>query len=282
MKKQKAIEKKKRLKTISLFIIIFVGISTTYMVATYAPASSKQRFFKYAPARENIGTNAVVNATEQVPVTKNKVIMPQVNLSPYLNPKSPLFGRKYEYMEGKQSTSKDWVTFFKEYVNGLPRWETYFPKLIVDLNKLNQLNPEKNAVKSTSPFSYCTFPSGSNYKVGDMFKAKIQAVDFANKNKEFGGDYIRARLLKQNSAGATRDGVPCRLQDHGNGTYTISAPLLVPGVFTLEVQLVSSVEAVASLIAWSSERQQYGYVYDVTLQSNELVGCNIDLPLNIK
>ena len=172
-------------------------------------------------------------------------------------------------------------TFYRTYTKNLPTWESFYPDLVTSLNKYAELNPDKNSTKFTSRLSYINLDRVKpEYKVGEIFEATIQAMNFEGEKKHFGGDYYRARLVEVSTlSNSFPNGIPCNIQDQMNGTYKITAPLLLPGTFKLEVVLGASVEAVAAYIDWTARRVHQGWIFHATLQTDEVVECNIDLLL---
>ena len=262
-------------KRLLLIIVVVLCACLTYLISLYAPKLVKDIQISetyrvhYCSYRGVNGTSDNVSDTEDYSTE-------------ILDSNSPLFGRKYKYIHGVPFFNNN-TGFYDEFIEGLPPWENFMPNLIISLEKLALFNSEGDRRKSTSPLSYCSFPEAKDYTVGDVFEFKIQAVDFLQRSKPFGGDYFRVRLIKKSlNKNLPPDGIPCAVEDHLNGTYTVRAPLLAHGIYTLEVLLVSSVEAVASFVSWSAGRVHEGYVYQATLLSNETVYCNTDLPLNDK
>uniref|UniRef100_A0ACB8FFT8 Uncharacterized protein n=1 Tax=Sphaerodactylus townsendi TaxID=933632 RepID=A0ACB8FFT8_9SAUR len=98
---------------------------------------------------------------------------------------------------------------------------------------------------STSPEKSCYqlwYPQ-HNYTVGDTLRVWLEARDHRGQPKHYGGDFFRAKAhspeLKASVAGT--------VQDHGNGTYALTFPLLWAGAVQVSVRLIHSSEAVALL-----------------------------------
>ncbi|CAH1258208.1 NXPE3 [Branchiostoma lanceolatum] len=83
----------------------------------------------------------------------------------------------------------------------------------------------------------------SFYSVGDLLFIEIIARDGKGRRKLYGGDYFEAVLKDENVKGSTTG----RIQDHGNGAYTITFELSFPGTVTPKVHLVHVSEAVLLL-----------------------------------
>ena len=200
-----------------------------------------------------------------------------------LDPESQFFGLIYRDTYGKPTlleTNRE--AFYENYTKSLPKWEQYYPRLMRSLQIYTKQNPAKNTSKFTSPHhSYVRLNKiKKEYKVGEMFEVDVQTKDFTGKAKRFGGDYFRARLVEVSTANdSLPDGIPCVVEDHMSGTYTVRAPLPVPGNFKLEVVLSASLEAVAASIDWSADRVHQGFIFQGTLDTEEKVECNVDLIL---
>ena len=198
-----------------------------------------------------------------------------------LNPNGEFFGLRYMNTYGLPVGEEKSYNFYEEFTKDLPEWKAFFPKLIISIQQYKLHNPHAYDKAFTSNLSYVIFEKNNSYRVGGIFVAKIQAVDFLNRSKPFGGDYFRVRLTKvgPDSNEALSDGIPCEVEDHLNGTYSIYAPLPVTGAYKLEVLLGASIEAISSYIDWTDGRTHDGFVFNATLLSNESVVCNSDLVL---
>ena len=199
-----------------------------------------------------------------------------------LNPRSQYFGLVYKNTYGKSvSPGIGRKTFYENYTRGFPNWTSFFPNLAISLKKRAEYNWHNDPNKFTSKQSFFTVSKPvAEYKVGESFEAKIQAVDFDGKSKTYGGDQFSARLVAISpTAKRFPDGIPCNIEDHLNGSYTISAPLPVAGKFFIEVILCASVDAVASYVDWTAGRIHQGLTFSALLETNEIVLCNMDLLL---
>uniref|UniRef100_A0A8C8AIB4 Neurexophilin and PC-esterase domain family member 3 n=1 Tax=Otus sunia TaxID=257818 RepID=A0A8C8AIB4_9STRI len=133
-------------------------------------------------------------------------------------------------------------------------------------------------VQSTDP-AHSDFvivkPSGF-FKVGDQLEVLVHMKDFHGKPKQYGGDYLQARihspLLK---AGATG-----RIVDCHNGLYKVFFTLLWPGEVKVSVSLVHPSEAIQVLLRLREERPDRVY-FKSSFKSgrySETTECNICLP----
>ena len=91
-------------------------------------------------------------------------------------------------------------------------WKIHFSKTVIALKAHNLNNPKHNSNLYTNSFS--VFIQKSLYYVGDEFVATIRSFDSNKIQKLFGGDYYRARLIRNNSK--YLDGIPCRVTDNEN------------------------------------------------------------------
>ena len=164
-----------------------------------------------------------------------------------LDKNSPYFGLIYINTYGTSSEyekieSYDW---FSQFTKNLPSWKSFMTQTTFSLRQYNRKNPNQHQSLFTSPKSSILIIKQKQYLVGHEFVAQIQARNSLNQSKGFGGDYFRAALINNSTNRSEfRDGIPCSVQDHLNGTYTLRAPLLVPGTYVLEVLLCASVELI--------------------------------------
>uniref|UniRef100_A0A668AU88 Neurexophilin and PC-esterase domain family member 3 n=1 Tax=Myripristis murdjan TaxID=586833 RepID=A0A668AU88_9TELE len=141
--------------------------------------------------------------------------------------------------------------------------------------------PVPISLSTTSDPTHSTFTilpvrAGGQWHVGDELEALIQIGDFQGRPKQFGGDFLVARLHDPELLA----GVAGRVVDHLNGSYTAVFPLLWEGRAQVEVTLVHSSEAITVLRRLTME--QPGRVYFKSLfQSgsvSETTVCNVCLP----
>lgn len=133
-------------------------------------------------------------------------------------------------------------------------------------------------VQSTDP-AHSDFvlvkPSGF-LKVGDQLEVLVRMKDFQGKPKQYGGDYLQARIHSpQLKAGATGSIVDCR-----NGFYKVFFTLLWPGEVKVSVSLVHPSEAIQVLLRLREERPDRVY-FKSSFKSgrySETTECNVCLP----
>uniref|UniRef100_A0A668AY86 Uncharacterized protein n=1 Tax=Myripristis murdjan TaxID=586833 RepID=A0A668AY86_9TELE len=127
-----------------------------------------------------------------------------------------------------------------------------------------------------STFTILPMRAGGQWHVGDELEALIQIGDFQGRPKQFGGDFLIARLHDPELLA----GVAGRVVDHLNGSYTAVFPLLWEGRAQVEVTLVHSSEAITVLRRLTVE-QPIRIYFKSLFQSgsvSETTVCNICLP----
>ncbi|XP_078578400.1 NXPE family member 3-like [Branchiostoma floridae x Branchiostoma japonicum] len=82
------------------------------------------------------------------------------------------------------------------------------------------------------------------HRQGDVLTAIVTARDQEGRPKTYGGDFFRARLIRDGSPQASSTG---HTIDHDNGTYTVEFPLHWVGNVRIKIQLVHPSEAVKVL-----------------------------------
>ncbi|XP_078495759.1 NXPE family member 1-like [Ciona intestinalis] len=210
------------------------------------------------------------------PTARPRIKFPTINFTKYkeIFPKySPYFGLSYLNVYGRPRS--DFLD--KGFEQELEEWRVYFPELMTSLKKFNQLR------KQNTNFTLNTFSNSrvvivdkrTKYKTGDILNARIDAYNWKENKRSFGGDYFVARLVYGN--GLYPDGIAGIVTDHRNGTYSIRVPLLIPGEARLEVKLMIPLEGIAELIRCTSLRKFLGTTYVGTFETLESTECNIDL-----
>ncbi|XP_067402282.1 NXPE family member 3 [Emydura macquarii macquarii] len=135
------------------------------------------------------------------------------------------------------------------------------------------------------PFIKSTDPAHSNFvilnshvcfKVGDQLEVLVHMKDFQGKPKQYGGDYIQARIHSPLlNAGATG-----RIVDYQNGFYKVIFTLLWPGEVKVSVSLVHSSEGIQVLQRLREERPDRVYFKSLfrSGSTSETTVCNVCLP----
>ncbi|XP_074392175.1 NXPE family member 3 [Zonotrichia albicollis] len=138
------------------------------------------------------------------------------------------------------------------------------------------------------PFAQSTDPTHSDFvivkpdrffKVGDQLEVLVRMKDFQGKPKQYGGDYLLARIhspgLKAGAAG--------RIVDGHNGLYKVFFTLLWPGEVKVSVSLVHPSEAIQVLVRLREERPDRVY-FKSSFKSgrySETTECNVCLPAGL-
>uniref|UniRef100_A0A8C6Z670 Neurexophilin and PC-esterase domain family member 3 n=1 Tax=Nothoprocta perdicaria TaxID=30464 RepID=A0A8C6Z670_NOTPE len=133
-------------------------------------------------------------------------------------------------------------------------------------------------VQSTDPAhsDFVIVKPGAHFKVGDQLEVLVRMKDFRGKPKQYGGDYLQARihspLLKAGAVG--------RVVDCHNGFYKVFFTLLWPGEVKVSVSLVHPSEAIQVLLRLREERPDRVY-FKSSFKSgrfSETTECNVCLP----
>ena len=195
-------------------------------------------------------------------------------ISHIFNKSSPFYGMLYrnEYGSALKSRIGTQAESYKRWKSERELWKSYFPNLMENFQKLEKFNPTLN--KSLSTRSASVSFNRSSYKFGEEFLATITSRDREQRPKEFGGDYYRARLVQQNST-MSFNGIPCKVVDNCDGTYKVTAPLLLKGPMILEVKLVNSVEAIRYIVMKTENLVTWRMRVLANLESDEFVICNM-------
>lgn len=118
--------------------------------------------------------------------------------------------------------------------------------------------------------------SQSQFKLGDIVEVLVRMHDFEGNPKQYGGDYLQARihspLLKAGAVG--------KVIDHQNGFYSVYFTLLWPGRVTASVTLVHSSEAIQILQRLRQEKPDRVYFKSLFRSggTTETKMCNVCLP----
>ncbi|NWI13190.1 NXPE3 protein, partial [Crypturellus soui] len=133
-------------------------------------------------------------------------------------------------------------------------------------------------IQSTDPAhsDFVIVKPGVLFKVGDQLEVLVRMKDFRGKPKQYGGDYLQARihspLLKAGAVG--------RVVDCHNGFYKVFFTLLWPGEVKVSVSLVHPSEAIQVLLRLREERPDRVY-FKSSFKSgrfSETTECNVCLP----
>ncbi|XP_069744726.1 NXPE family member 3-like [Narcine bancroftii] len=115
-------------------------------------------------------------------------------------------------------------------------------------------NPAVHFMKSSDPSRtrFVILNSAKTFYVGDQLQVMLRMYDFEGNPKQYGGDYLQARIhtpeLKAGSVGT--------VIDHQNGFYYINFTLLWPGKVQVSVSLVHPSEGIQILQQLRNESQR--------------------------
>ncbi|XP_042190101.1 NXPE family member 3-like [Callorhinchus milii] len=142
-----------------------------------------------------------------------------------------------------------------------------------------------NSPGARTPFMNSTDPkhsyflilnSQNTFHVGDQLQVIVHMYDFSGHPKQYGGDYLQARIrtpeLKAGSVGT--------VVDYQNGSYTINFTLFWSGKVEVSVILVHPSEAI-QLLKWIRDEHTHKAAYQSTFRSGnirETTKCNLCLP----
>ncbi|CAN0274294.1 unnamed protein product [Lampetra planeri] len=134
-----------------------------------------------------------------------------------------------------------------------------------------------NGTTSHKGSSFKILDPSREYHVGDVLTVHVQTKDYRGRAKGHGGDFLIGRVFSEKRM-SSAIGV---LEDHANGTYTLSFVLRWPGVTNVDVLFVHSSEAVAALEvvreAFPVKIQFWG-IFGVNKASQETMECGARLP----
>ncbi|XP_015345154.1 NXPE family member 1-like [Marmota marmota marmota] len=124
------------------------------------------------------------------------------------------------------------------------------------LKTLNQMIPPRpfTHVNSTTSATHSTVTllnPRDTYCRGDQLDILLEARDHLGHRKEYGGDFLRARM----SSPALKAGASRKVTDFNNGTYLVSFTLFWEGQVSLSLLLIHPSEGVSAL--WRARNQGY-------------------------
>ncbi|XP_076964795.1 NXPE family member 4-like isoform X1 [Callospermophilus lateralis] len=125
--------------------------------------------------------------------------------------------------------------------------------------KLDQMIPPRpfTHVNSTTSATHSTVTilnPRDTYCRGDQLDILLEARDHLGCRKEYGGDFLRARM----SSPALKAGASGKVTDFNNGTYLVSFTLFWEGQVSLSLLLIHPSEGVSAL--WRARNQGYDRV----------------------
>ncbi|XP_062994969.1 NXPE family member 2-like isoform X1 [Elgaria multicarinata webbii] len=124
------------------------------------------------------------------------------------------------------------------------------------LTKLDQLMPNVTFtdIKTTTcaKNSKATIVNHQgSYCVGDHLTIRLDLFDFVGKKKEYGGDFLRARVY----SASLKAGASGHIKDYRNGTYLVDFTLFWEGNVRVSLLLIHPSEGVSAL--WAARKKGY-------------------------
>uniref|UniRef100_A0A8C6A9L5 NXPE C-terminal domain-containing protein n=1 Tax=Marmota marmota marmota TaxID=9994 RepID=A0A8C6A9L5_MARMA len=125
--------------------------------------------------------------------------------------------------------------------------------------KLDQMIPPRhfthmNTTTSAKHSTVTILNPRDTYCRGDQLDILLEARDHMGHRKEYGGDFLRARM----SSPALKAGASGKVMDFNNGTYLVSFTLFWEGQVSLSLLLIHPSEGVSAL--WRARNQGYDRV----------------------
>ncbi|XP_059822182.1 NXPE family member 3-like isoform X1 [Hypanus sabinus] len=196
---------------------------------------------------------------------------------------------KYPAPKSNSTTQQEGTTEEIDWVHGLVKigyqYHSFTPEERLEGSALMKLiewpkppNAEVPFQKSSDPSHTCfvILNSSKTFYVGDQLQVMVRMYNFEGKPKQYGGDYLQARIhtpeLKAGSAGT--------VIDHQNGFYYINFNLFWAGKVQVSVSLVHPSEGIQVL--WRLREEQPFRIYLTSTfkygASSEDTICNVFLP----
>lgn len=127
------------------------------------------------------------------------------------------------------------------------------------LEKLNQQIPPRpfqthSSTTSAKQSTATIHNPQRTYCVGDQLNVLLVAKDYFGNRKEYGGDFLRARIFSP----AMKAGTSGKVTDFNNGTYLVSFTLFWEGPVSLSILLMHPSEGVSAL--WRARNEGYGRI----------------------
>ncbi|XP_008576043.1 PREDICTED: NXPE family member 1 isoform X2 [Galeopterus variegatus] len=124
------------------------------------------------------------------------------------------------------------------------------------MEKLDQLIPPRpfthvNTTTSATHSTATILNPRDSYCRGDQLDILLEARDHLGRRKEYGGDFLRARM----SSPALQAGAAGKVTDFNNGTYLVSFTLFWEGQVSLSLLLMHPSEGASAL--WRARNQGY-------------------------
>nr|XP_039250506.1 NXPE family member 4-like [Styela clava] len=118
-------------------------------------------------------------------------------------------------------------------------WIRLFPHILKSIESIEALDHFPTFEETTSADHSIVTCRQREVTFGETVKLHIQARDYTNKEKRYGGDYFRVILQRPSFEG---DGVSCTITDNTDGTYEAECPLVWTGKARVTVTMVNPSE----------------------------------------
>lgn len=245
-----------------MWLFILIGFTVYYYDFTSKILQQKAKKQSFPSYSSKLSLDGLVKPYLTLKNQKNNNTAP----AEFKNHKSPFYGVFSKETFGLPISMEEQKNYTEEYRD----WRVYFPSLIKAINESKESNPSFNPKLFTT--TGIVDVKTTNFEVGSELLATVTSIDGNGKAKKFGGDYYRARLSQNDSF--RPDGVPCRVIDNENGTYSVKSFLLLEGTLNLEIKLVLPLEGIIDVINETSKMlcKEHGYV--ATLKTKETVECS--------
>ncbi|XP_061448475.1 NXPE family member 4-like [Rhineura floridana] len=142
-------------------------------------------------------------------------------------------------------TRMEWTEKDKEVKGILRRLDQLMPS--VTFTDINTTTSAKNS-KAT------ILNRRSSYCIRDPLMVQLDLYDHLGKRKEYGGDFLRARIYSS----GLKAGASGRITDYRNGTYLVNFTLFWAGNVRVSLLLIHPSEGVSAL--WAARKKGYGKI----------------------
>ncbi|XP_076968152.1 NXPE family member 2-like [Tamandua tetradactyla] len=149
------------------------------------------------------------------------------------------------------------------------------------MRKLDQLIPPRpfthlNTTTSAAHSTATILNPRDTYCRGDQLDILLEVRDHLGRKKEYGGDFLRARM----SSPALNAGASGKVTDFNNGTYLVSFTLFWAGQVSLSLLLIHPSEGASAL--WRARNQGYDKVIFMGLFANTTSQAHSECGLILK
>uniref|UniRef100_G1TTF8 Neurexophilin and PC-esterase domain family, member 1 n=1 Tax=Oryctolagus cuniculus TaxID=9986 RepID=G1TTF8_RABIT len=153
------------------------------------------------------------------------------------------------------------------------------------LERLDRLIPPRpfthvNTTTSATHSTATILNPQDKYCMGDQLDVLLEVRDYMGHRKEYGGDFLRARMFSPD----LKAGASGKVTDFNNGTYLVSFTLFWEGQVSLSVLLIHPSEGASAL--WRARNQGYDRIIFkgqfVNGTSHVFTECSLTLNSNTK